>query len=81
MSRGQRDRVTVVRPLFQILHCFIFLCMKAHPMEENKDSISHGAAQSSWHSIFTTHCNAAAAAGLCVCVGQKQRDRRRLGRL
>lgn len=80
MSHRQRDRVTVVIPLFQILHFFIFLCMKAHPSEENKDSISHGAAQSSWHSIFTTHCNAAAA-GLCVCVGQKQRDRRRLGRL
>lgn len=46
-------------------------------MEENKDSITWCCSvRLGWHSIFTTYCNAAAA-GLCVCVGKRQRNKGR----
>lgn len=72
-------------PIFQILHLFFFLCMLA------EGRVWDGGKQRQYHMVllsearlalkFTTYCNAAAVAGLCVSVGKKQRDKRSLGRL
>lgn len=72
-------------PIFQILHLFFFLCMLA------EGRVWDGGKQRQYHMVllsqarlalkFTTYCNAAVVAGLCVSVGKKQRDKRSLGRL